>query len=157
MRTRNSTAVAILACALYLSAWASASPAFADLPPLACETGYGGAALVYCMSYENNYVTVSVGNRTGAEYNRFQPFKLELAYYRNTGAGAEIWDRTGLISNFWPNPYGVARTTPRWTIAAGYYCVRSYVPETGYWTDNFCYSDRGQRWSGKVGFGEKWK
>lgn len=155
MHITKPSVAALSALAMSVALSAPASPASADLPSLHCESDFGVASdLIWCMSYQNNFVTVSVANKRSTENKPYFPFYLELAYYpyqTSDGGKARTLVPGVLVDNFWPYPYGVAKTEPLWTITAGYYCVRWYRPGNGQWEDTFCFSDTGRYWGGNVG------
>ncbi len=155
----RSTTTVLSALVLSIGLLLQGSKAAADLPQLYCEKGFYGPDLVWCIGYQNNFVSVSVGNAADHDVvPEVAPFKLELVRYPSRprdGVDGHVMAnrRTDLITLFWPHPVGVARTEPLWTIEAGYYCVRRYTPHDGFWEDIFCVSDTGGYSLGKTGYG----
>jgi hypothetical protein len=153
---------ALVSGGLFAAILAPTTPASAALLPARCASvGLYGDNLDYCIIYVNNRAFARVQNRTSQAITYVPPVKLELAYYaKQSGDGFVPSDaRTEVIQEVWAAPLGVA-TTPLpgyWTINPGWYCARIYIPSTGFWQDQICFSDTGGYWFGKYGYGKKYQ
>lgn len=96
MRTNKVFCTTLSICACGLGLLLPPSPAAADLPLFYCEFDRGaGPNLGWCLSYENNFVSVSVANKAATTAVPYAPFKLELAYYPADGGPAQVPRRSG--------------------------------------------------------------